>query len=77
VHGLPGNRLLGLKLSAERVRFGSSDWNGFSFSLDKAVPFARAGEAFRIPGQRIVEVWSVSSGAAGRTFYGPRPDLPR
>ena len=46
---LPGNRLVGLKISAERVRFGSSDWNGFSFSLDKAVPFARAGEAFRIP----------------------------
>jgi hypothetical protein len=46
---LPGNRLVGLKISAERVRFGSSDWNGFTFSLDKAVPFARAGETFRIP----------------------------
>lgn len=46
---LPGNRLLGLKVSAERIRFGSSDWNGFSFSLDNPVPFARVGEAFRIP----------------------------
>lgn len=46
---LPGNRLVGLKITAERVRFGSSDWNGFSFSLDKAVPFVRAGDAFRIP----------------------------
>jgi hypothetical protein len=46
---LPGNRLVGLKISAERVRFGNSDWNGFGFSLDKPVAFVRAGEAFRIP----------------------------
>lgn len=46
---LPGNRLLGLKMSADPVRFAASDWNGFTFSLEQPVPLTRSGEAFRIP----------------------------
>jgi len=45
---LSGNRLLGLQISADQAHILTSDWKGFSFSLDKPVPLARAGEALRI-----------------------------
>jgi hypothetical protein len=46
---LNAGRLLGLQISADQTRFASSDWKGFTFTLDKAVALTRAGEAFRIP----------------------------
>ncbi|MFG2824466.1 nuclear transport factor 2 family protein [Kitasatospora sp. NPDC048365] len=41
-----------------------------TFATEDGGKVARSGiDMFRVEGGRIVEVWSVSSGAAGRTFY--------
>lgn len=46
---LSSGQLLGVMISADGVRFGATDFSGWSFTLAKPVPIIRAGEAFRVP----------------------------